>query len=101
MGTPYVGDEGGIIQVTLTSNGTPIDINDATTMELRFRKKDNSTVVKDADFVHDGSNGEIQYVVEAGFYDQHGTWEIQAYVEGPGYKYSSEVKDFPVLANIV
>lgn len=102
MPSPHVGDEGSIIRVTLVdSDRAAIDINDATTTQLRFKKEDNSTVVKAAVFTHDGSDGEIEYEAVAGFYDQSGTWELQAYVAGPGYKYSSEVKDFPVLPNIV
>lgn len=102
MPSPHVGDEGSIIRVTLVdSDRAAIDIHDATTMQLRFKKQDNSTVVKPAVFTHDGSDGEIEYETVSGFFDQSGTWEIQAYVAGPGYKYSSEVKDFPVLPNIV
>lgn len=102
MPSPHVDDEGSIIRVTLVdSDRDAIDVHDATTKQLRFKKLDNSTVVKTAEFTHDGSDGEIEYKAEAGFFDQTGTWEIQAYVAGPGYKHSSEVKDFPVLPNIV
>ncbi len=101
MSSPYVGDEGGIIRVTLLEAGSPVDVNDATTKQIRFKKPDNTTVVKTAEFTHDGSDGEIEYQVEAGFYDQAGIWELQGRVEGPGYKYSSEVKTFAVLQNIV
>jgi hypothetical protein len=106
MPSPHVGDVGSIIRVTLVdSDRDPVDIHDATTKQLRFKKQDNTTVVKTAVFTHDGSDGQIEYEVEVGFFDQISgrlsiTWEIQAYVEGPGYKYSSEVKDFPLLPNI-
>lgn len=102
MPSPHVGDEGTIIRVTLVdSDRATVDINDATTKQIRFKKKDNSTTVETAVFTHGGFDGEIEYEAVTGFFDQSGTWEIQAYVAGPGYKYSSEVKDFSVLPNIV
>lgn len=102
MPSPHVGDQGTIIRVTLVDSARAvIDINDATTTQIRFKKKDNSTEVETAVFTTDGTDGEIEYEAVSGFFDQSGIWEIQAYVAGPGYKYSSEVKDFPVLPNIV
>lgn len=97
-------NEGTRFQVTITENGTAVDISSATAKEIRFKKPDGSaTVVKAATFLTDGSDGIMYYDSEAGFLDVIGGWRFQGYVvlvtprAWDGY---SEVKAFTVHDNV-
>lgn len=88
---------------------TPVDISTATTKELRFRKTgSNTVVVKDAEFVTDGTDGELEYDPAndvdlddiSDFLDESGMWEVQGYVVIDGRPYHSNIHVFEVFANI-
>jgi hypothetical protein len=93
-------DVGTVIQVTVMENDVALDISAATVKQLIFRKPGDTIVTKDAEFVTDGSDGKIDYTTVAGDLDQDGTWEIQAYIEMGGGKWSSEIATFTVLPRI-
>lgn len=101
IATVHLGDVGTLLRVTITENGTAVDISAATTKQIKFQKKNRETFVRDASFYTDGSDGMITYTFQAGELDVKGVWTIQAYVELPNGKWHSTKEEFTVDPNIV
>ncbi len=95
----FVGEVGTIFRLVLVDElGTVINISDATTKQIKFTAPDDTEATQTAVFTDDGSDGEIEYVTEAGDLDQAGRWKYQAKVIGPSYTYYGEVLAFRVFA---
>lgn len=78
MNTLFVGDVGTDIVVDC---GT--DISTSTVRKIRAKKPDGKIVEWSAT-VHEGTK--LMYKVVDGDLDQSGRWDIQAYIEMPGWK---------------
>lgn len=89
-----------IIITIIDSNGEDFDLSTATFLELRFKKPDNTSISKLASLVNTGVDGKIQYVVESGFLDMTGLWEVQAYIENPSGRWHSNINSFYVWENL-
>jgi hypothetical protein len=79
----YVGDIGTIIQVDVGS-----DISTSTLRKFLVRKPSNEYVEWTAS-VGDPTQGvykTLMYIVQAGDWDEAGTYALQAYVEMPGWQ---------------
>jgi hypothetical protein len=80
---PHAGDVGAVIQVTFTSDGsTVIDIDDATTKQIKFEDPNGTVITKAAEYVTDGSDGVLKYTTVASdtVFATAGRWFIQGYV---------------------
>lgn len=96
-----LGDIGTVFEITIQDNGTVVDISEATTQEIIFKKPDVDTVVvKATSFVTDGSDGKIKYTVASGDLDVIGKWQIQARIVLPGGEWKSDIVEFQVLPNL-
>ena len=80
MTTPSirVGDVGTLIQRTIMENGSAVDVSGATTTLIIVRP-DGTKVDRAMSFVTDGTDGEVEYKVEAadGMWNQTGTYYSQ------------------------
>jgi hypothetical protein len=95
-----VGDIGTAFTVIVTDNDIPVNISSCTTKHIIFKKPSGETVVKDADFYTDGSDGYIQYVATSGDIDQTGLWKIQGYIEAAGLSWHTYQGNFLVMDNL-
>lgn len=77
-----------------------LDISTATVLEILFKKPDKTSVTKPAVLSTDGTDGNMHYISETGFFDQLKKWEIQARVTFPGGKWSSTIGTFTVIENV-
>jgi len=97
----HVNDIGTIFTITITENGTPVDISSATTKEFHFDMPNaNGKFSKDASFVTDGTDGKLKYVSESEVLAIAGDWEIQAYIVMPNGSWSTNIDTFRVFENI-
>lgn len=97
----HVGDFGTVFEavikeVEISSDGdcTPLcdappkDISTAISLEMRFEDPDGTVISRPASFVTDGTDGLIQYQLEAGVLSKEGPWARQAVVTAPSFKKS-------------
>ena len=94
----YVGDEGTLFRVLILDcdTGLAIDISLATTIEIVFEDPLGTVVRKTASFTTDGTDGYIEYRTVTGDIDMSGSWTIQGFVSGIGFKNSSTTSAFNV-----
>ena len=81
----------------------PLDVSQATTLNLVFKKPDGSIVVKTAALVNTGTDGLVEYVTEAGFLDQVKTWRVQCEIVDPNINnidLPTEIGEFTVGGNL-
>lgn len=78
----FVDNAGATFEATLRDqDGTAMDVSAATSIAFRFMKPDGVNYVdKTATFVTDGTDGKVEYEMEAGVLDTAGTWEWQAHL---------------------
>lgn len=95
-----LGDVGPVLRVTVTkeSDGTARNISAATTRQIIFRKPGGTVVAKTASLTSDGSDGRMQYTIEAGLIDEAGTWKIQGFVVIGSTELHTEIGAFTVGA---
>lgn len=75
----HLGDVGTIIRVTVTEDGSAVDLSTATGIQLRFRAPDGTVTNYTASFTTNGSDGVLQYALTADDIDQVGLWEVRPY----------------------
>ena len=106
----HVGDVGTIVRATVVEKvwdpvlqywvDTPVDISNATVMELGFILPSGKVRIRPAVHTTDGADGKVQYVTQAGDLSEVGTptkpWRVQAYVEQPGKKHTTDTRKFVV-----
>ena len=96
----HLDDVGTVFRITLKEDGAIVPVNGATVQKIRFYRPEAGVIEKTSVFTTDGTNGQIQYVAEAGFLNEVGTWKLQGYVELPEGKWSSEIGVFTVSKNL-
>lgn len=89
-------DSGTLIRVTVTEDGIPVNISDATAKKIKFRRKDKTVFSVDADFETSGSDGILLYTSGSGTFNQSGEWRMQVYLETPAGKWHSDIQNFTV-----
>jgi hypothetical protein len=104
VGDVHVGDIGTVFRAEIKDGDSAVDVRSAATKEIHFKKPDNSTLQKTAEYYDDGSDGKIQYTSVSGDFvaADVGIWKWQAYVVtlGGGY-WHSEIKTFELKANLI
>jgi hypothetical protein len=93
-------DEGSEIIVTIYEDGVAIDISSATVKKFLFQMKDRTTLLKDADFFTDGTDGKLHYFTSGSDFVVKGKVIAQAYVEMPSGKWHTSKIDWEVKENI-
>ena len=97
----HMNDVGLTLQVQFADDvGEPHDVSSATTVEVHFQKPNKEYIVRSANFLTDGRDGNVVYSTASGDLDQIGFWRIQGYVaNGPYHKYS-DIQKFRVFPNL-
>ena len=96
----HVGDIGTQFTLTISDAGKAVDLSSATTKQIIFRKPDAVKLTKTAEFVTDGTNGQVKYLSISGDLDLAGFWRVQAHVVLPTGEWSSSVEMFEVVDNL-
>lgn len=92
----HLGDYGFVGRLTLTEDGTAVNISTYTTKEFVIEKPDETTMTVDADFATNGTDGILEYVFADGDIDQAGLWTVRAIIEKTGVHISSAKHKFAV-----
>ncbi len=97
-----VGDVGTAFRLTVRDEeGAIVDLSTATLMRLLFRPPKGAARSKPAELVTDGTDGQMRYVTQSpSDLDKAGLWEVQAYVEVPGWRGHSGTYAFDVKRNL-
>ena len=90
------GDYGSVGRLTVTEDGTAVDISSYTTRQFIFKKPDGEQVTKTAAFDTNGVNGVLAYTIEDGLFDQAGAWAVRAKAEKTGVSVTSDWIEFDV-----
>lgn len=99
----FKGNIGIAFRIKLISEDSPepIDVSGAGTLEIAFRKPDESEVIKTASLVTDGTDGLFEYVTVTDDLDQAGDWAIQPVITGlNGFTGRGSYSQFQVLENV-
>lgn len=91
---------GTVFQVTITEDGSAVDISSTTSRLIRFKKPGGTTVEKSGTLVGGGTSGIMNYTAESGFLDACGTWKIQGFVDFGDDEHYSDVAKFKVYPNL-
>lgn|SRR5678816_1203076 len=89
-----------IVYQVQDKDGNPRDISTFTTHELVFQRPDKTVIVKPADFVSDGSDGQLQYTTVDGDLDLYGSFQTQAHLVKVGIEEYTEPAIFHVARNL-
>lgn len=97
----HVGDVGTVFEVSVVDEDClPVDLSSSTVLSLRLKAGKAVTIERDAIVVNDGTDGKIKYTTVAGDLSAAGIWKIQAYVETPEGKWSTDIGSFEVHTNL-
>ena len=95
------GSVGVTLTITIKENGQAVDISSATALVIKFDKPyGNGIFTKDAEFVTNGTDGKIKYVMEEGVLDEPGEWKVQALITLPAGIVPSNIGIFNVMENL-
>ena len=93
-------DFGTKLLMTITDDGSAVDISSAINQEIRMVKPNDEVIDRPAIFETDGTNGKIYYIVQAGDFNQAGYYRIQGKVILPTGSYKTNIHKFKVHCNI-
>jgi hypothetical protein len=95
MAIIYTGDTPNF-EISITENGSPVDLSGAATLELVFAKPSGEQITKSA--TNSGDNNEIaSAALGVGEVDEAGLWSVQAQITGlDGWSGSAAKKQFVV-----
>lgn len=96
----HSGDAGTVLEITVLSSGSPLNISTATTKQFLLRPPRGSSVTRSALFVTDGTDGKLSYTTTATDLVTVGTWKLQAYVVLPTGAWRSDIQYLRVHANV-
>lgn len=77
-----------------------IDISNATSMNIFFKKPNGDTITRVGAFYTDGTDGKMSYTIIDGDIDEVGSWKIQAQVVAVNGTWKSSFKAFKVHRNL-
>ncbi len=93
-------DVGTKLLMTITDNGSVVDISSALSKEIRIVKPDDDTIDRPAVFETDGTEGKMYYIVQSGDFNQAGYYRMQGKVIFPSGSYKTDIHKFKVHCNI-
>ena len=98
----HIGDIGTEIILTIAEDGAIVNISGVATKFIILRKPSEAVVTKTAEFVTDGTDGQIKYVtISADDLDEDGIWHAQGHVTGlGGWSGKSDIAYFRVKSNL-
>jgi hypothetical protein len=96
----HVNDIGTEFRILIKDDDVVVDLSTATSIQMIFKKPDDSTFNVIADLYTNGTDGLIKYNAIEGDLDQVGLYKIQAYVEIGSASYKSSIGSFKVYCNL-
>lgn len=96
----HIGDVGTIVRISITENGSPLDLTDATVIKIKFERKDRTSFQVEGSVYGPAIDGVVQCVSDATYFTGKGKMTVQVYVEYPSGKWHTSEAEFEVFENI-
>lgn len=93
-------DIGTIFEVTIMDGVDVVDLTDAISMTIVFKKPLGEVTDNAAVHSTDGTDGKMRYLTVLNSLDQVGTWKLQGNVEFSHGRWSSDILTFKVEENL-
>lgn len=95
-------DYGWTVYITVRDqDDCPSDLTLVDSVQIAFFKSNNvGPILRTAEFVNDGSDGEIFYTIQEGDIDEAGTWQMQVIVTASSFVLRSNIVKFKVYRNL-
>lgn len=98
MANFHIGDIGSILEITLMNGNSPVNLLEATKLELRLLKpRSTEYITRSVIFATDGTDGKLRYVWQDGDLDVTGRWLLSIYISSPTLRLNSDIKCFEVI----
>jgi hypothetical protein len=94
-------DEGTIIRISITEQGSPLDLTDASVIKIKMERKDRTTLFVDGAVYGAPTNGQVQCISDVTYFTVKGKVTGQVYLEYPSGKWHTSEFEFEVFENIV
>lgn len=95
------GETGVDFLITITSNGTVLDISSATTMTLNVKHSDNTTTTISGTFESDGTDGVIRFPFTGADNTIDGTSTVEVIISDASNEIGTETFQFKIESKIV
>lgn len=96
----HVDDIGTKFSITIKDGDTAVDISNATSIVLTFKKPDDELIYRSGVFTTDGTDGGVYYDVVAGDLDEAGYYKLQGVVSSPSGVFHTNIHSFQVHCNL-
>lgn len=84
------------IQIKKASDGVAVDLSDASTITIKYKRPDSIIMTKTGTFLTDGTDGWLRYSFTDGDLTVPGTWECKVKVVKPGWTFTTAPLTFQV-----
>ncbi len=97
------GDVGSPVGLTVkrADGNVESDLGSASTMEIVFVPPSGTAKTETAVLVSDGTDGKMEYITEAGFLDEVGTWHYHGHIVIGSGDWLTNVKTLDVMPNAI
>lgn len=96
----HEGDIGTKLLVTVTDDGTVVDISSASALSIFIRKPNGTILTRTGTLETDGTDGKMYYITVSGDLDAAGNYKIQGQVVLPSGSYYTSTATFKVHCNL-
>ena len=96
----HEGDIGTKLLVTVTDDGSVVDISSASSLSIFIRKPNGTILTRTGVLETDGTDGKMYYITVSGDLDKAGNYTIQGQVVLPAGSYYTSTATFKVHCNL-
>jgi hypothetical protein len=96
----HVDDVGTRFSLTIQESGSGVDVSNASTISVIFRKPDDEVIVRSGVKLTDGTDGKVYYDTVAGDLDEAGHYKLQAKIILTSGTYYTDIYDFKTHCNL-
>jgi hypothetical protein len=96
----HEGDIGTTLLITVTDDGSIVDISSASSLSIYIRKPSGTILTRTGVLETDGTDGKMYYITVAGDLDVAGSYKIQGKVVLPAGSYYTSTATFKVHCNL-
>jgi len=96
----HEGDIGTKLLITVTDDGSIVDISSASSLSIYIKKPDGTILTRTGVLETDGTDGKMYYITVAGDLDRAGNYKIQGKVVLPSGSYYTSTATFKVHCNL-
>lgn len=96
----HVDDIGTKFSITIKDGDEIVDISNATSIVLTFKRPDDELIYRSGVFTTDGTDGKVYYDIVSGDLDEAGYYKLQGKVSSPSGVFHTNIHSFQVHCNL-